>query len=302
MRAIEPRVASSASSAENLKRSSVRPYASTIEVVSRRLTILGASLSLVWNVASPIKSWILSSYELISNDSIQSEEMQWMHSLDAQFIQSLYEDANVPLDYPGQAKRFVNVYIDFMVQPMSLNWAPYVNARHNDPSIGRYCRSGLRPKREKQLAAIALYDHVDFVLWDHPITHVIPDQANCSVIEVAEAMMCIKGINASGIVNLEWSTGIPPTDPKLAPGLQIWQDLLMPDLETCLARRRELMSDNTLNEHPLNVLTQEIATNYSLDPYGLAGKTNLYAEVQVQEGFIDMSGNLSGVRRARLSG
>ncbi|DBA03121.1 TPA: hypothetical protein N0F65_003368 [Lagenidium giganteum] len=291
-------------------KSTVAPSAAHLRVeprlayMSRKLMVAGFFLSVVWNMLSPVRALLVSSFENFDTVTRNTAAVQWTTVLDAPFVTSLYENASVVPDVFNQPTRFVNVYIDLLVHAKSTKWAPFVNPLHRDPMVGRYCRSGFRPKA--QLDAIVYYDHINFTNWGLNLHEFIPDQDNCSVNEVTEAMMCIKGLNASRLVNLEWSTKIPPNATKLVQGLRIWQDLLTPDLDACLARRDELFRQANQSahamEHPLVLLAQEIAANYSLDLHGFASRDQLYSEFKDEKGFIDISGKLSGIRQTRLTG
>ncbi|DAZ96844.1 TPA: hypothetical protein N0F65_008275 [Lagenidium giganteum] len=270
------------------------------------LAIFWKFLSVAWNVLSPVRALLVSSYADFNTVSSVVSTVQWTTVLDAPFVTSLYENASVLPDMPNEPSRFVNVYIDLIVQAKATAWAPFVNDLHRDPMVGRYCRSGLRPKTQAQRDALIVFDHMNLTDWGLNVHEFIADQEDCSVNEVTEAIICVKGLNASRLVNLEWSTKIPPSASKLAPGLRIWQELLTPDLDACLARRQALVVQasqaDRVVEHPLVQLTKEIAFNYSLDLHGFASRAQLYSEFRDEQGFVDISGKRSGVRQTRLTG
>ncbi|KAJ0391476.1 hypothetical protein P43SY_010519 [Pythium insidiosum] len=260
-------------------------------------------VSLVWNVSSPFKQWALSRYGLIASEVTVSRTVGWNTVLDPAYVEYLYDHAGVPLDRRGEPRMLINVFIDFMITPKATRWGHLLNDMANDQYAGRYCRAGLVPNVAAQLAAIQANFSNGVSLWNGmKMTDFVPDQATgCAVGEVTEAVLCLKGINASTLVNLEWSAGVDPQDPDVHDGLQAYQDLLFPDLAACLARRA-LLTARLGRDSGLLRLTAELAANYSLELGNVAGTGNLYATFRQEAGFVDISGRRSGERVTLMMG
>ncbi|GLD95588.1 hypothetical protein PINS_up004265 [Pythium insidiosum] len=262
------------------------------------------ALSFLWNALSPVKNWTLSRYEISSAEVAMNFGMNWWDELDHKYVKFLYEHAGVPCFVrDGEPTRLVNIYVDFMVLPRATSWAHGISAWHQDALVGRYCQAGLVPQREAQTRALQeLLTSANVRLWGKTVRHFIPDQTACHLNEVPEAILCLKGINATQLLNLEWSTGRDPSDPVVFAAMSAWQTLVLPSLAACLERRELLRSQHETLDDALLALATELSTNFSLNPYGFAGTKNLVAVYNHRAGFLDVNGRLSGVRKVSLSG
>ncbi|GLE10622.1 hypothetical protein PINS_up022839 [Pythium insidiosum] len=280
-----------------------QPWSTVRHRWSLWLTTLTCVVSCVWNVSSPFKQWALSRYGLIASDVTVSRTVAWNTVLDPAYVEFLYDHAGVPLDRRGEPRMLINVFIDFMIVPKATRWGHLLNDMANDQYAGRYCRAGLEPNVQAQLAAIDANFSTGVTLWNGQLmTDFVPDQATgCAVGEVTEAVLCLKGINASTLVNLEWSAGVDPRDPEIHDGLHAFQALLFPNLSACLARRTHLVA-HWGRDAGLVRLTAELATNFSLELRNLAGTGNLYAPFRQRAGFVDLSGMRSGERVTLMMG
>ncbi|KAJ0409287.1 hypothetical protein ATCC90586_007565 [Pythium insidiosum] len=283
-----------------------RPLRPLIQLVQRHSLLILWIASFVWNVLSPFKNWYLSRYEISGAEISLNFGMNWWDELDYKYVKFLYDEAGVPCFLrEGQPTRLVNVYTDFMVLPRSTKWAHGISKWHQDALVGRYCQAGLLPQRDAQAAALqSAITNPSFQLWGKLVTNYIPDQRNCPLNQVPEAVLCLKGYNASQLINLEWSTGRDPSDPAIHSALSAWQQLVLPSLKDCIARREWLVTQAYAGDRDaaLLALANELATNYSLNPFGYAGKKSLVRVFYHRAGFVDVNGYLSGVRKVSLSG
>ncbi|DBA01661.1 TPA: hypothetical protein N0F65_010312 [Lagenidium giganteum] len=261
-------------------------------------------LSVLWNLSSPLKSWLLSRYGFDSSEVSLSEGLQWITSIDYGIAKQLYADAGVELDLPdGQSTRFLNVYLDFMFFRKSTSWAHLVNHHHDDFYEGRYCRSTLVYRGDRAEAQLAKWRNTGVEFWTWTITDFVRDEEHgCAVHEVAEAVLCLKGINASDFINLDYKTALDPHDPEVHAMLVRYQELVLPDLNSCLARRASLLSAMGDAKLALQRLAAEIAANYTLDLRNRAGEANLFLDHSTEYGFVDINGHLSGQRHFKLAG
>ena len=137
-----------------------------------------------------------------------------------------------------------------------------------------------------------------FLHYNEKIYHYLPDQEDCYVNEVAEAIACLKGFNMSDVLNLEWSTGADPNSLAIHEGLVAYQQLIFP----CLARRTFLNTSifNSNEQFAVDALAREMARNYSLRLENIAGVERFKQNMSQSEGFVDLSGDMSGLRKSQL--
>ena len=266
-----------------------------VAIITGVLAVVGAAVRIVVTVktgsSNTVKPFFSSSID---------QQLQWSDELEYDYAKSLYENAGVPFDFPvNQTVRFVNVFIDLMVLPRSSNWVRSIRDDLDDRIVGRYCRSGLRFKKDKQLAELEnfLASHRAFSLRGVEINKFVRDQENCRLNEISEAVMCLKGHDAEKLMSMA-GTNINPSYLPVLKALRKWQDKVMPDLTQCLERRQQLMQTQT-KEDALLQLSHELAKNYSIIEDGYAGMANLNQLVnqtkQLKNGNISFTQNISHV-------
>ncbi|KAJ0398732.1 hypothetical protein ATCC90586_008659 [Pythium insidiosum] len=288
-----------------VRSASTRRHLATANRMMQRRVLAGVwVVSFLWNVLSPVKNWTLSRYEISSTEVAMNFGMNWWDELDFKYVKFLYDRAGVPCFLKdGEPTRLVNLYVDFMVLPRATSWAHGISAWHQDALVGRYCQASLVPQRDAQgIALQELLPRANVQLWGKTVRHYIPDQTECHVNEVPEAILCLKGLNATQLLNLEWSTGRDPADPVVYEAMAAWQRLVLPSLDACIERREWLRLQHETLDDALLALARELASNFSLNPYGYAGTKNLIAVYDHRAGFLDVNGRLSGMRKVSLSG
>ena len=120
-----------------------------------------------------------------------------------------------------------------------------------------------------------------------------------TVNEVSEAIARIKGYNASQLINLEFSTTVDPADPRIHEGLVAYQNIVFPDINACLARRSHLIAQLGREER-MDRLALGLSKNFSLRFENFAGLDRLKDPIQQTDGFVDLNGEMSGIRRSYL--
>ncbi|KAJ0395827.1 hypothetical protein P43SY_007453 [Pythium insidiosum] len=302
-----------------VRSASTRRHLATANRMMQRRVLAGVwVVSFLWNVLSPVKNWTLSRYEISSTEVAMNFGMNWWDELDFKYVKFLYDRAGLDFKYvkflydragvpcflkDGEPTRLVNLYVDFMVLPRATSWAHGISPWHQDALVGRYCQASLVPQRDAQgIALQELLSRANVQLWGKTVRHYIPDQTECHVNEVPEAILCLKGLNATQLLNLEWSTGRDPADPVVYEAMAAWQRLVLPSLDACIERREWLRLQHETLDDALLALARELASNFSLNPYGYAGTKNLIAVYDHRAGFLDVNGRLSGMRKVSLSG
>ncbi|EQC27360.1 hypothetical protein SDRG_14802 [Saprolegnia diclina VS20] len=277
----------------------------------RQLLTLGYCLSCLWNLASPLKAWVLTRYGFAATNDILTLTLQWNTVLNSRLLTQLYLAAGIPLSGPIVPTRYINVFLDFVVVPRSqLLWAASfenTNASSQlDVEGASYrCRlngSAQRARFDKDIDAFA---SSGFRLWgSEVITKFVPPQnAPTNLQEITEGVLCLRGINLEDYVNLVDQSHLQPyTNETDLAAIQAWRHTMFPDLNACLARRRALIASSTSTAAALNLLATELAINYSVGLLNVAGSAQLYRPITFNDGYIDLSGSRSGTVTYQISG
>ncbi|KDO25165.1 hypothetical protein SPRG_20759 [Saprolegnia parasitica CBS 223.65] len=253
------RVAPRVSNLEERDASHPAPHLAHVPVVRRtRLVAFGFVLSCLWNLLSPFKTWAITTYGFLSYATTRTELLEWNTVLNGRFLTQLYASAGIPLASPLAAERYINVALDFLVLPRShFVWAasPIIDE-------GPFLRSTLTAPP----ATLALPTTNYYVA---PVLH------NCRLAGVTEAVLCLRGENASADLNATY-----------------------PYLSTCLTRRQTLLATGG----SLIELASALATEFDLDGTHVAGSSLLFAPVTFMDGFLSLSGEPSGLATYRIYG
>ncbi|OQR88326.1 hypothetical protein ACHHYP_06878 [Achlya hypogyna] len=254
----------------------VAPHRDVIEVSALRgrqrvclLTVLFL-IGCLWNLLSPFKTWILAEYGFASQLETTTVTLNWDTVLNGRFLTQLYTNAGIPLAGPLVATRYVNVFIDFMAVPRSVvQWA-------TAPSLSPFQRTGL------------VFDPSSMPLSG---PYVVPVDSEASLAGVTEAQLCLRGFSLDAYLD---EAGIKVE----AADRVIWGASMFPRLPACLARRATLLADRK----DVVALAAELAASHNLSGVSVAGGGLLYAPVTFLDGYLDLTGERSGLVTYHLYG
>ncbi|EQC33753.1 hypothetical protein SDRG_08855 [Saprolegnia diclina VS20] len=269
------------------------------------------TLGCLWNLLAPLKAWGLSRYGFVPTSSTVVQNLNWDSELNGAFLTSLYAAAGIDSGYPRNATRYINVVLDFLVAPRSSAlWATgYANSSHvYQMSLnGRPRRQSLNASRELRRFAhdLPAFTALGFGLWgsERLFSALPPVADDCGVQDVAEAVLCLKGVSMQSYVNLQYTSPLSPSsNADDAAAVAAWEALIFPDLAACLRRRAQLVAAMASEGAALVALVHELSANYSLSVVNVAGAGLLYAPVTFTAGFLDISGARAGKLTYQLMG
>ncbi|OQR89849.1 hypothetical protein ACHHYP_05998, partial [Achlya hypogyna] len=260
---------------------------------------------------APLKAWFLSRYGFVPTTTTQIVNLNWDTVLNGRFLTQLYTNAGIRLDAPLAAMRFINVFADFKVLPRShAAWAGsfYGTERVYQMDLdGRPLRRALDGAAEWKRFAndVAQYAVSGFNLWgtERIFDYVPPATTDCGVGDVAEAVLCLKGLTLDAFVNVQFQSSLHPltnADDKAA--VAAWRSSLFTNLDSCLARRAALLQTASTPQAALVQLATELATQYNLSLVNIAGTKLLFATTTFLEGYLDISGQRAGAATYEISG
>ncbi|OQR87995.1 hypothetical protein ACHHYP_07725 [Achlya hypogyna] len=269
------------------------------------------ALSCLWNLAAPFKAWELSRYGFLPTSNTVVLNLEWDTVLNGRLLSQLYAAAGIPLSRPLNATRYLNVFLDFVVTPRSVGrWATaFVNSADvSQMSInGRPRRRSLNASRERALFErdIHRFESSGFLLWGTEVLFdVLPPVADGTAVQdVAEAVLCLKGVSADAFVNLQYPSKLDPLkNPSDAAAVAVWADIMFPDLAACLVRRNELLAAAPTPAAGVVALAEELAATFNLSLVNIAGTEYLYSPTTFLEGFLDISGQRAGQLTYQIMG
>ncbi|KAF0714365.1 hypothetical protein As57867_003892, partial [Aphanomyces stellatus] len=209
--------------------------------------------SCIWNLASPIKAWVLGRYGFVSTSTTAVYDLKWNTVLNGRFLTALYQSAGIPLDglTAMPSTRYINVFLDFMVAPRSyLQWAASFAETETVFQMdidGLFKRHGLDATHELDqfYRGVAQFQTTGHPLWGTEVIYnYIPPAANGDVAlqEITEAVLCLKGMPLEDFVNVQFPSPLHPyTNADDANALAVWRARQFPHLTQCLARRAQLI-------------------------------------------------------------
>ncbi|EQC26382.1 hypothetical protein SDRG_15793 [Saprolegnia diclina VS20] len=265
----------------------------------------------LWNAAAPLKAWFLSRYGFVPTTTTTIVNLNWDTVLNGKFLTQLYTNAGIPLSKPLTATRYLNVFTDFKILPRSIaTWAgSYAGTEtvYQMDLDGRPLRRSLDGAAEVAAfnAALPAFTTSGFNLWgaERIYSYVPPTTAFGSLQDVAEAVLCLKGMSLETFVNVQYKSSLNPlTSPSDAAAMAMWRTQLFPHLTSCLARRATLIASAATPAAGVVALAKELASTYNLSLANIAGTKQLFAPTTFLDGFIDISGQSSGAATYEISG
>ncbi|OQS07384.1 hypothetical protein THRCLA_20165 [Thraustotheca clavata] len=94
----------------------------------------------------------------------------------------------------------------------------------------------------------------------------------------------------------------PYTNPTDMAAISIWKSKVFPNLDNCLNRRKQLIAQSSTPEEGIMALAQELGDTYNLSLYNIAGIKQLYTTTNFLDGYLDISGQLSGEIKYKITG
>ncbi|KDO21595.1 hypothetical protein SPRG_21269 [Saprolegnia parasitica CBS 223.65] len=253
----------------------------------------------LWNAAAPLKAWFLSRYGFVPTTTTTIVNLHWDTVLNGKFLTQLYTTAGIPLATPFTATRYLNVFLDFKILPRSIGtWAgSYAGTEtvYQMDLDGRPLRRSLDGAAEVAAfnAALSAFTASGFNLWGTELirSYVPPTTSFGSLQDVAEAVLCLKGMSLETFVNVQFKSSLNPlTSPSDAAALAMWRAQLFPHLSPMTPAAGVV------------ALAKELASTYNLSLANIAGTKQLFAPTTFLDGFIDISGQSSGAATYEISG
>ncbi|KAF0689600.1 Aste57867_18972 [Aphanomyces stellatus] len=296
--------------------SNPRLHSQTLAKLQLRQSFLTVAFfaSCVWNLAAPIKAWVLGRYGFASTSTTAVYDLNWNTVLNGRFLTALYQSAGIPLDglTAMPSTRYINVFLDFMVAPRSyLQWAASFAETETVFQMdidGLFKRHGLDATHELDqfYRDLGQFQTTGYPLWGTEVIYnYIPPAANGDVAlqEITEAVLCLKGMPLEDFVNVQFPSPLHPySNADDAHALAVWGARMFPHLKQCLARRAQLIQSSSSPQAAVVTLAQELAAAYNVSLVNIAGHDQLHAVQTFQDGFIDVSGLRSGSLGYQISG
>ncbi|OQR81792.1 hypothetical protein THRCLA_23298 [Thraustotheca clavata] len=269
----------------------------------RQILRLVFFVSCIWNLAAPLKAWVLTQYGFLPTDNTNTFSLEWNTMINGRFLTALYIAAGISLRKPLNQTRYINVFIDFMITPRSVT--KWVHGLDTDNSLfqidldGNPMRSSLNGNFEiaQFKREVVKYNQSGFQLWgtERIFNFIPPATSNVSLVEVTEALLCLRNISLEVYVNCQFPSPLKPyTNEADEKAMEIWRNVLFPNLTQCLSRRAYLLKTTPSINEALTTLATELASTFNLSLTNIAGHRWLYTPYTFQDGFIDLTGQPSG--------